>query len=96
VGHQAAAEEALLPGEGAVDELVRDDEGARGQVLPQGTHGTHGHHVRDARALEGVDVGAVVDVRGRDAMASAVAGQEDHGLAVQFAEKQFVRGLAKG
>jgi hypothetical protein len=29
-------------------------------------------------------------------MASAVAGQEDHGLAVQFAEKQFVRGLAKG
>ena len=96
VGHQAGLEEAFDAREGAVDELIDDDNGARRQILLERTAGAHGKYLGDAGHLEGADIGAVIEVGGRAAMAAPVPRQEYHLLAVQLAEQQLVGGVAKG
>jgi hypothetical protein len=61
VRHQPLAEEALVAGEGAVDELVDHHEMAGRQVLAQRAAGRQRQDVGDADPLQGVDVGAVID-----------------------------------
>ena len=77
MGDEAGAEEAFLAREGAVDELVRHHEGAGRQFFLQRAAGRDRDHVGDADALQGVDIGAVVDRGRRLDMAAAVARQED-------------------
>src|SRR3546814_1223441 len=72
--------ELLLAREGAVDELVDDDEGAGREILAQRADGAERHDLGDAGALQGVDVGTGVQRRGRQLVAAAVARQrsEEH------------------
>src|SRR3546814_4456958 len=63
VGDHAGAEERLLSREGAVDELVDDDEGAGREILAQRADGAERHDLGDAGALQGVDVGTGVQDR---------------------------------
>ena len=72
------------------------DEGAGRQILAQRAAGRNRDHVRHARALQRVDIGAVVDRAGRLDMAAAVARQEDEIDALKAAEQEIVRGLAPG
>ncbi len=90
----ALAEEALLAREGAVDELVDEHEVAGRELILQRAAGGDGHEVGDAGALQCVDVGAVVDVRRRDAMPAPVARQEAERQAVDLGEQDLVGRLA--
>jgi hypothetical protein len=89
--HAAFAEEAFLAGEGAVDELVDDDERARRQLFTERTARRHRHQVGHAAALQDVDVGAVVDVRWRHPVAAAMARQEHNRKAADLATAHLVR-----
>ena len=79
---------------GAVDELVDQHEGAGRQIFLERTAGRERDEVGDAGALEHVDIGAVVDVGGRQAMALAVARQEHHRQAGDVADAQRRRRLS--
>ena len=65
MGDAAGAEEALGPGEGAVDELVDDDKIAGRKILAQAADRGKRDDVGDAAALQRVDIGAKIDLRGR-------------------------------
>src|SRR3990172_10004610 len=65
-------------------------------MLAQRPHRADRDDVRHAEALERVDVGAVVDLRGRDAVAAAVPRQKDHAFAAKLAHQEFVRWAAEG
>ena len=90
----AFAEERGLAQMRAVDELVDHDEGAGWQFLLERAAGRQRDKVGDAGAFEDVDVGAVVDVGGRQAVALVVARQEDDRQAVDVADAQGARRLA--
>ena len=92
----AVAEEALLAREGAVDELVDDHELARRQVLAQRSDGRDRDDVGDARALQRVDIGAVVDARRREPVAAPVTRKEAQRQAGELGEEDVVGGLAPG
>ena len=94
--NEAGTKEALFAREGAVDELVGDDELAGRQFLFQRTAGRHRNHVGHANAFQGVDIGAVVDRGRRLDMAAAMAGQEHQVGALVGAEQQRVGRLAPG
>ena len=84
-----------MAADGAVDELVGDDEGAGRELLLERTAGRDGQHVGDAGLLQRADVGAVVDALGREAVAAAVARQEHRLGATDATEVQRVRRLAE-
>src|SRR6516165_10957877 len=86
----APAEEALLPGKGAVDELIDDDKVAGLKILAQTADGGERNDVCDAAALERVDIGAIIDFGGRQHVAAPMARDEYDGLAVQRAETEFI------
>ncbi len=90
----ALAEERALALVGAVDELVDQHEGAGRQLLLERAAGRQRDQVGDAGALEHVDVGAVVDVGGRQPVALVVARQEHHRQAGDLADAQRRRRLA--
>ncbi len=96
MGDEARTEKALFAREGAIDELVGDDELARRQLLLQRTACGDGDQVRDARALQDVDIGAVVDRTRRVDVAAAMARQEDEVGALVAAEQQRIGWLAPG
>ena len=72
----ALAEERALALVGAVDELVDQHKGAGRQFLLERAAGRQRHEIGDAGALERVDIGAVVDIGGRQTMALVVARQK--------------------
>ena len=90
VRHAARPEEAFLAREGAVDELVDQHEMPGRELLLQRAAGRDRHQVGDARPLQGVDVGAVVDGRGRHLVAAAVARQEADRQPVELGEQDLV------
>ena len=92
----AGPEEALLAREGAVDELVDEHEVPGAQLLAQRATGRERHQVGDPGALQRIDVGAVVDLARRDAVAAPVPRQEHDLDAVDRADAEFVRRLAPG
>ena len=96
VADDALAEEGGDAMEGAVDELVGDDEVGGLVLFFERADGGDGEDALDAELLEGVDVGAEVQLGGQDAMAAAVAGEKGDLAAFQLAENESVRGLAKG
>src|SRR6185295_18641111 len=85
------AEEGVLAVAGAVVELVGDEDVRRPVLQLQRAYGRDGDELLDSQHLEAVDVGAVVDLGGQQAMAAAVAGQKGHGAAFQLAEDIGVR-----
>jgi hypothetical protein len=95
MAHEPFAEEALLPGEGPVDELVHDHERSGWKLLAQRADRADRNDVGHAEALERVDVGAVVDPGGRDAMTAAMTGQEGDAAAPELADQELVRRLAE-
>ena len=94
MGDEALAEEASRPLDGAVDVLVDEDEGPRRQLILQRTDRAHRDEVGDPEPLHGVDIGAVVDVARREAMAAPVARQEGDAGVADAAGADRVRRLA--
>ncbi len=90
----ALAEERALPPVRAVDELVDQHEGAGRQLLLERAAGGERDQVGHAGALEHVDVGAVIDVGGREPMPLVVARQEHDRQTRDLADAQRRRGLA--
>jgi hypothetical protein len=80
---------------GAIDELIGDYEFGRLVLQLEGTYGGDGDDPFDAELLHSEDVGAEVQVRGEDTVATAVAGQEDYPAALQFTGHEDVGGIAK-
>ena len=82
--------------EGAVDELVGNHEVGRLVLFLQRADGGDGEDALDAELLEGIDIGAEVQLRGKNAVAAAMAGQEGDFAAFQFAQHEGVGGIAEG
>ena len=95
MGHDAIAEEASLPGKGTVDELVGNDK-VRGLVLLfERTDRRDRKDVFDAKHLHAIDIGAEVELAGRDAMALAMAREEGDGTPIKLADHVRVRRRTK-
>ena len=72
--HQAVSEEGGRAEAGAVEVLVGDEEILGPELLFERADGAEGDDALDAQRLEAVNVGAEVQLRGRDAVAAPVAG----------------------
>ncbi len=96
VGDATRTEERTLAAHGAVHEVVHQHEGAGAQFLAVGAAGRERHEVGHAQLLQRVDVGAVVDLGGRQAVAPAVPRQEHDVRAAGATDAQPVRRLAPG
>ena len=96
VADDPVAEEGGDPGEGAVDELVGDDEVGGFVLFLEGADGGDGEDGRAAEGFEGVDVGAEVEFGGKDAVTLAMAGEEGDLPAFEGAEDEGVGGVAEG
>ena len=86
----AGSEEAGFAAERAVDELIGEHEQAGIEIAAVGAAGGDGDDVGHAGALERVDVGAIVDGRGAEAVAAAVAGEKHDLCVADAAETQRV------
>ena len=93
VGDATSAEERACPVERAIDELVDQHEGAGRQLLLERAAGRERDQIGHARALQYIDVGAVVDVRGREPVARIVAREKYHRRARDLADAQRCRRL---
>ena len=82
--------------EGAVDELVGNDEVGGLVLFLERTDGGDGEDALHAELLEGVDVGAEVQLGGKNAMAAAMARQEGDFAAFQFAQNEGSEGSPNG
>ena len=96
MGDAALAEEAFLACEAAVDELVDDDEMTGRQILAQAADRRQRDHFGAAEPLQRVDIGAVVQMAGRERMAAAVTRQEHAAHAGEAAFQQRVGRVAPG
>jgi len=85
-----------VPALGEVDELIEDHQITPMNLLAQRTHGRGGENGGTAQGLEGMDVGPVVDMRGRGRVSATVTGQKDHVLAADLALTQRGIGRAVG
>jgi len=89
------SKKALLPREGAVDELIDDDKIAGHEVLAQAANGRERHDVGYAAALQRIDIGAKVDLGGRQHVTPPVARHEYDRLAIEQSETELVGGPAE-
>ncbi len=81
--------------EGAIDELVGHDEVGGLVLFFERADGGDREDALDAEFLEGVDVGAEVQFRRKNAMPAAVARQESNLAAFEFAENEGVGRVAE-
>ncbi len=65
-------------------------------MFTQRTHRADRHHVRNAGALQHIDVGAKIDIRWRKAVAATMSRQKYERLTRQLAEEQLIGGSPKG
>ena len=79
----------------AVEKLIGNQKVQRFQFLLQGADGAHGNNSLDAHLLHGVNVGAVVDFRGSEAMPARVPRQEGHAFPFQRSDHQSVGRIAE-
>ena len=82
--------------EGAVDELVGHHKVGGLVLFLQRADGRNGEDALHAQLLEGVDVGAEVQLRGQNAMPAPMPRQKGHLAPLQFAQHKGVGRLAKG
>ena len=92
----AVAEEAGLAPIGAILELVDHHEHAGIELAVERAAGRERDDVGDAGPLQRVDIGAIIDRRGREAMAPAMARQEHRLRVAHPPEAQRVGGIAPG
>jgi len=78
VTDHATLEERLLAQVGAIDELVDDDEVARGDPFPQRAHRRHRQQAVNAELPQGMDVRPRIDLARAESVIAAMPGQEDH------------------
>src|SRR5271169_6311135 len=79
----------------AVIELVGDQEIQRLQVLLQRSDGADRNDPLDAELLHGVDIGAIINFRGKKTMSASMAREEGHALPFQSSGDQRVRRIAE-
>src|SRR5215470_19539983 len=96
MGDAAFAKKRAFAFVGAVDKLVNQHEGAGRQLFPEGTAGRQRNEIGDAGTLEHIDIGAVVDIGRRQAVALVVTGHEYHWKADDVANPQRRRRLPPG
>ena len=84
----AFAEERAFALMGAVDELIDQHECAGRQLFLERAAGRQRDQIGDAGALEHVDIGAIIDVGRRIAVALTVPRQKHHRQARDFADAQ--------
>jgi len=96
VHHQAVAEEGGDAAAGAVEELVGDDEFLRTMLLFERADGRKRENARHSELLHAVNVGAEVELRGRDAVSAAMAREKSDVAAGEGADHVVVGGLAEG
>ena len=92
--HQAGFEEGGGPSLGAVDELVHHHKITRRHGGIQRANRRHSQHIGATQALQRIDIGADVQLVGRDAVAAAVARQETHVDAGNAAGQDRIRWFA--
>src|SRR6266542_5582700 len=85
MGHDAVAEEGGHAAPGMVVELVGDDHVQRVDLLLHASDGAHGEQDAGAELPHPVDIGAIVELRGREPVPAAVAGEEDDPTAAEAA-----------
>ena len=95
VRHDAVAKKCGDAQPGAVVKLIGDQKFQRAQILAQRTHRAHRNHARNAGQLHGVEIGAIVDLRRQQAMATGVARQKGDTFAFEHAEHQRIGRLAE-
>src|SRR6185436_20550131 len=86
------AEEGRAPLLRAVDELIRNDDVSRMDPLLHRSDRRRRQDALDAERLHRVDVRAIVDVAGEDAVAASVAREERNRSIAEAADEQGVRG----
>lgn len=97
MGGDAVSEEGVLVGTtGAIDELIGDDDMAGWHFLAKGSDGGDGDDPADVERAECPDVCAVVDFVGEEAVAEAVAGEEEYGAVCELAFDDFIGRVAEG
>ncbi len=96
MGDQAFAEEGGDAAAGAIDELIGDDEIERAMFFLERADGAEGEDAFDAERLQAPDIGAKIQLRRRDAMAAAVAGEEGDFPARERADDVGIRRRAPG
>src|SRR6185437_346815 len=95
VADDAVAEESGNAVMGAVDELVWYHEIGGLVLFLERAHGGNGKDALHAQLLEGVDIGAEVQLGGQNAVAAAMARQKRHFAAFELAEHEWVGRVAK-
>src|SRR5450756_1719372 len=96
VHNDAVAEEGARPHLGTVVELVGHDHVERLELFAQAADGAGGQHVVHPQRLHAPDVGAVVDLAGKDAVPARVSGKKSDRHAVDIAEEVGVAGRPEG
>ena len=86
----AGTEEGFVARDRAVDELIGQHEFARLVFFLQRAYGGNGNEIGDAGALQGIDIGAVIDFTRRDCMPAPVTRKKSHRQSVQFREEDLI------
>ena len=77
MGHTACPEETRLPLDRAIHKLIDKHDRTRRQMLAKRSASRQRDQIRDTGLLQNIDIGAVVDIGGRQSMPLAMARQKD-------------------
>lgn len=96
VGHDAPAKECVLGGFlGAVNKLIHKHDVALAIAILKRADGADADDPRHAELLHRPDVGAMIQLAGKQMMTAPVSRQEHHFAPGDFARQQFIRRLSK-
>ena len=96
MGDAAFAKERTFTLVGAIDELVNQHERARSEFFPKRAAGRQRNQVGHPGAFQNIDIGAIIDVGGRQPVALVVARQEHDRQAGNRAAPQGCRRFTPG
>ena len=96
MAHNPLAEKCRNAMKGAVDELVGHHKIGGLVLFLERSDGRDREDALDAQLLEGVNVGAEVQLRGKDAMAAPMPRKKSHLAALQLAQNKGLEGSPKG
>src|ERR1700736_6567779 len=96
VHSDAAAKESRDAAVRAIEELVGDEKIERREILAKRADGADRNQTLDSEHFHDVNIGTIVDLTRREAMAAAVAGQECHAAASGGGGDDGIRGIAEG
>jgi len=97
VGDDAVAKEGVvLTAAGAVVELVRDEDVARGVVFFEAANGGDANDVADAKRTESPDVGAVVNLGGEELVTTGMTGEKNDFSSRELTFHEAIGGGSEG